>query len=622
MLINQFAWMIPLFPLFSFLILIFGRKYWNKDLTAFVGILFSYLSFHLAVYLFISNLQKMEYAWSVPWFEIGQQAVRLGIEVQPLNAIMLIVVSLVSLLVHLYSWGYMKDDDRFTTYYAYLSLFTFSMFGLVVSPNLLQIYLFWELVGVSSFLLIGFWYQRKAAVSAAKKAFIMTRIGDMGLFIAISLIFWQVGSFELSALREAVYGQEIDPGMITLLAILIFVAAIGKSGQFPLHTWLPDAMEGPTPVSALIHAATMVAAGVYLVANTFWLFQASPLALDVVAYVGGFTAIFAALIAITQNDIKKVLAYSTVSQLGFMMLGLGSLSLTAGVYHLVTHAFFKALLFLVAGAVIVVLNREQDIRKMGGLLEKNYALGVWFCIGCLALAGIPPFAGYFSKEAIILATYADGRIDLFVIGLITVFLTAFYIFRLYFLVFAGSPRGEAGRDQLPSSMTFPVHLLGILTVFIGFINFPQDYLDAFLTRGVPFEMTSLTETPGWVPILTVVLSLIGIGFASHMYGKTNWKPRTWKKPASWIHQLLTNKFYIDQLYNMVVILPLKGLGYLLTGIDRFVIGGLIQLSGWFVMSIGGLSTRLQNGQAQTYAFVSGVGLVLLILGVIAGRLWI
>lgn len=622
MLINQFAWTIPLFPFLSFLILIFGRKYWNKDLTAFIGIIFSYLSFHLSVYLFMSNLNTMDYTWSIPWFEIGEVSVLLGVQIQPLNAIMLIVVSLVSLLVHLYSWGYMKQDERFTTYYAYLSLFSFSMLGLVISPNLLQIYLFWELVGVCSFLLIGFWYQRKAAILAAKKAFIMTRIGDMGLFIALLIVFWQIGSFELIVLREALQNQALPEEMITIVALLIFVAAIGKSGQFPLHTWLPDAMEGPTPVSALIHAATMVAAGVYLVGNMFWLFQASPLALDVVAYVGGFTAIFAALIAIAQNDIKKVLAYSTVSQLGFMMLGLGSLSLTAGVFHLITHAFFKALLFMVAGAVIVMLHREQDIRKMGGLLEKNRTLGVWFCIGCLALAGIPPFAGYFSKEAILLATYASGRMDLFVIGLITVFFTAFYIFRLYFLIFAGSYRGQTEPAKVPAVMIFPLHILGILTITAGFVNYPEQQLEAFLTSVFQMQMVSLADAPNWVPILTLGLSFVGIGIASSIYGKSDWTERVWKAPVSWGKNLLAKKFYIDEFYHYLLILPLKGFGFLLTGIDRFVIGGVVRLTSWFVVKVGSLGSSLQNGQAQTYALVSGVGLVLIIIGLIARGLWI
>lgn len=620
MLINEFAWTIPFFPLLTFLILIFGRKVWNQELSAFIGIIFSYLSFHLSAYLFISNLNKMDFRWSVPWFEIGDTSVQLGVEIGPLQAIMLLVVSLVNLLVQIYSWAYMKHDRRFITYYAYLSLFAFSMLGLVISPNLFQIYFFWELVGVSSFLLIGFWYHRRAAVAAAKKAFIMTRIGDIGLFIAMALVFWEVGSFELSNFRSAVDHGQIEPMMLTIIALLIFLAAMGKSGQFPLHTWLPDAMEGPTPISALIHAATMVAAGVYLIANTFWLFQASTLALDVVAYVGGITAIFAAIIATRQNDIKKVLAFSTVSQLGYMMLALGSLSLTAGVFHLITHAFFKALLFLAAGVVIVSLGHEQDIRKMGGLLEKHRALGVWFCIGCLALAGIPPFSGYFSKEEILLSSYVNGRIDLFILSVLTTFLTAFYIFRLYFLVFAGSYRGKAEIQPSTPVMTVPIHILGILTVLVGWINYPTDYLNTILTEGMRLKSISLEESPTWIPFLTIGLTLLGIGLASKRYGRSGWSPTTFQKPLFYVNQIIEKRFYMDEIYKLLVILPLKGIGFVLTGVDRFVVGGLVRLSGWLMESIGGLGSRLQNGQVQSYVFISGMGLVLLILGLVAGRL--
>lgn len=620
MLINEFAWMIPFFPFLSFLILILGRKVWNQELSAFIGIIFSYLSFHLSAYLFISNLNQMDFQWSIPWFEMGDTSVRLGVEIGALQVIMLMVVSLVNLLIQIYSWGYMKQDKRFTTYYAYLSLFAFSMLGLVISPNLFQIYFFWELVGVCSFLLIGFWYHRGAAVAAARKAFLMTRIGDIGLFIAMALVFWQVGSFELSEFRSAIDQGQIDPMMLTTIALLIFLAAMGKSGQFPLHTWLPDAMEGPTPISALIHAATMVAAGVYLIANMFWLFQASSVALDVVAYVGGITAIFAALIAIRQNDIKKVLAFSTVSQLGYMMLALGSLSLTAGVFHLVTHAFFKALLFLVAGVVIVILGHEQDIRKMGGLLEKNRVLGVWFCIGCLALAGIPPFSGYFSKEEIILSSYLNGRMDLFVLSVLTTFLTAFYIFRLYFLVFAGSYRGKAKIDQSTPVMTVPIHILGIFTIAIGWINFPTQHLNIFLTEGMQLKSISLDDSPTWIPFLTVSLVLLGIGLASKRYGQSHWTPKSFQKPFSFVNRMLEKKFYMDEIYKSLIILPLKGIGYVLTGIDRFVVGGLVRLSGWVMVSVGGLGSRLQNGQVQSYVFISGMGLVLLILGLVAGRL--
>ena len=621
MLINQFTWMIPLFPLLSFIVLIAGRNKWTKELSAFIGIIFTYLSFHMSMYLFISNLENMHYSWSIPWFEMGGKVIRLGLEIQPLNALMLIVVSFISLMVFIYSWGYMREDNRFTIYYAYLSFFTFSMLGLVISSNLLQIYLFWELVGVSSFLLIGFWYHRPDVRAAAKKAFIMTRIGDVGLLIAISLVFWQLGSFELSEFAKAVKANQLAPSMITLLALLIFLAALSKSAQFPLHTWLPDAMVGPTPVSALIHAATMVAAGVYLVANLFWLFQASPIALDVVAYIGGFTAILAAVIAFRQNDIKKILAFSTVSQLGFMMLALGSLGFVAGVFHLITHAFFKALLFLAAGVIIVKFGKEQDIRKMGGLLNKEWVLGLWFCIACLAITGIPPFSGYFSKETIFQSVYVNGRIDLLMVALIASLFTALYIFRLYFLVFTGSYRGEKKLEPVPSVMMFPLHLLGILTIVVGFIDFPNQWLNTFLTKGMEVKSISLTASPNWLPWTTVGISLLGIMFASILYGNQHKSPSpSHKQPFQWINKLLENKFYMDELYQWLIVYPVKGIGYLFLGFDRFVIGGLVRFAAWIPATIGHLGSRLQTGQVQTYILISLFGLLLLIVGLTTGGL--
>ena len=374
---------------------------------------------------------------------------------------MLVIVSLVSFLVHTYSAGYMKGDDRFSVYYAYLGLFTFAMLGLVLSPNLLQTYIFWELVGVGSFLLIGFYFYKEEAKAAAKKAFIMTRIGDVGLLIGMILLFWQVGSFEYDEIFQAVSDGVLSQGMITLTAILIFIGAVGKSGQFPLHTWLPDAMEGPTPVSALIHAATMVAAGVYLVAALFPLFVASEAALMTVAIVGAFTAIFAASIALVQTDIKRVLAYSTVSQLGYMMLALGSAGYVAGVFHLTTHAFFKALLFLAAGSVIHAVH-TQDIEKMGGLWKKLRITGPLFLIGTMAISGVPLLSGFFSKDEILIATWNAGHPVLFTLAVITAFLTAFYMFRLFFMVFTGEIEEQANDvHESPSIMTIPMIVLGL-----------------------------------------------------------------------------------------------------------------------------------------------------------------
>ena len=345
------AWLIPIFPLVSFLVLLlFGRRW--REQGAYVGILLSLASFVLSLVVLQNRLHEPTYSADMDWLAIGDVQLTAGYEITALNALMLVIVSLVSFLVHVYSKGYMQGEERFSVFYAYLGFFTFAMLALVMSPNLLQLYFFWELVGAGSFLLIGFYFYKPEARQAAKKAFIMTRVGDVGLLMGIILLFWETGSFEFTKIFEAVQAGGISDAMLTWIAVLIFIGAVGKSGQFPLHSWLPDAMEGPTPVSALIHAATMVAAGVYLVASMFPLFTASDAAMQTVAITGGVTALFAASIALVQTDIKRVLAYSTISQLGFMMLALGAGGYVAGVFHLMTHAFFKALLFLAAGSVI------------------------------------------------------------------------------------------------------------------------------------------------------------------------------------------------------------------------------------------------------------------------------
>ena len=417
----DYAWLIPLFPLVSFLLLIiFGKKI--REGSSVLSIFFVFLSFILAVLVLIERFSEASVKHKWVWLRAGDVDISFGFEVTALGALMLFIVTLVSLLVHVYSKGYMKGDERLPTFYAYLGLFTFAMLGLVISTNLLQLYIFWELVGLGSFLLIGFYFFKEEAKAAAKKAFIMTRIGDVGLFIGMILIFWYAGSFEYDAIFRAIYTGDLPPYMITITAILIFIGAMGKSGQFPLHTWLPDAMEGPTPVSALIHAATMVAAGVYLVATMFPLFSASTVAMQTVAIVGAFTAIFAASIGLVQTDIKRVLAYSTVSQLGYMMLALGSAGYVAGVFHLTTHAFFKALLFLAAGSVIHAVH-TQNINKMGGLQKKMKVTGTLFLIGTLAISGVPLLSGFFSKDEILAATWMNGNYVLFTLAVIILLLT-------------------------------------------------------------------------------------------------------------------------------------------------------------------------------------------------------
>ncbi|ATO49163.1 NADH-quinone oxidoreductase subunit L [Brevibacillus laterosporus] len=625
----QYAWLVPLFPLIAFaIILSFGRQL--KEGAGYISILLTAASLVLACITFMARFQEgaQDYVLSIKWLQVGDYVIPVGFEVNQLNAMMLVIVSIVSLLVQIYSRGYMQGDQRFPVFYQYLALFTFSMLGLVISPNLLQLYIFWELVGVCSFLLVGYYYFKPEAKAAAKKAFIVTRIGDVGLFIAICLLFWQTGRFEFDDIFTAIQGGKVEPFIITLAAILIFVGAAGKSGQFPLHTWLPDAMEGPTPVSALIHAATMVAAGVYLVATTFPLFIESPIALDVVAYVGGFTAIFAASIGLTQRDIKRVLAYSTVSQLGFMMMALGvagAAGYVAGTFHLMTHAFFKALLFLAAGSVIHAAH-TQDVFKMGGLSKRMPVTSVVFLIGCLAIAGIPPFSGFWSKEEILGAVYAAGRYDLLVIAIVAAFFTAFYMFRLYFLTFRGTPASEGAKKayESPSVMTIPMLLLALLAIGAGFINLPNaPVLGEWLMSGSvgQFIIDKYGEEAGhgalWLQIVAVIISLFGIGLAYLIYGKKNLPNDIISEQLPWLYQLSYRKFYMDEIYTFVFIRPLKGIGLAFNWLDYYIIDGLVRSIGGLTNMVGRLLSRLQSGQMQTYGFVVLLGLVVLMVSLTA-----
>lgn len=625
--ILQMAWLIPLFPLLAFIVILsFGRRL--KEGAAYVGIMFTGVSFILALLTFWQRFQggADDFKFSFDWLTIGDNVLTMGFEVNQLNAMMLVIVTLVSLLVQIYSRGYMHGDDRYPVFFQYLSLFTFSMLGLVISANLVQVYIFWELVGVCSFLLVGYYFYKPEAKAAAKKAFIVTRIGDVGLFIGIILLFWWTGSFEYSDIFNAVSSGVLTEEQITLAALLIFIGAVGKSGQFPLHTWLPDAMEGPTPVSALIHAATMVAAGVYLVAATYPIFLGSETALTVVAYVGGFTAIFAASIGLTQRDIKRVLAYSTVSQLGYMMLALGAASAAgyvAGTFHLMTHAFFKALLFLAAGSVIHALH-TQDLFEMGGLWKKMRVTAAVFLIGCLAIAGIPPFSGFWSKEEILGAVYAAGRYDLFWIAVVAAFFTAFYMFRLFFLTFAGEGRGNQHEaHESPGTMTLPMIVLAVFAVIAGFINTPYaPVLHDWLTSGVAgsyLEQHGHTEHgPSWLMWVAILVSLAGIGLAYLMYGKRSVSAELISRPLPWLYQLSYRKYYMDEFYHYTVVRTLGWLGLLLKVFDRYIVDGLVYLTGRISEGIGVLHGYLQNGQIQRYGFIIAVGLLLLAVGLTVG----
>ncbi|MDU5141497.1 MAG: NADH-quinone oxidoreductase subunit L [Paenibacillus dendritiformis] len=627
--LSQYAWIIPVIPLLAFLVLTaFGRQMKGAAVT--LGVFSSFAACVLSILILWERMTGApdDYTRSFEWFRVGDIRLEFGFDVTNLNALMLVIVTLVSTLVNMYSKAYMEDDERQTVFYAYIALFTGAMLGLVLSPNLIQLYIFWELVGGCSFLLIGFWYERPAARAAAKKAFIVTRIGDVGLLVAILILFWHMPNHALDftmignvfANADSMAQHGISAGLGTWLAALIFLGAVGKSGQFPLHTWLPDAMEGPTPISALIHAATMVAAGVYLVARTFAIFSLSPTAMMIVAGVGGFTAIFAASIAAAQWDMKRILAYSTVSQLGYMMMALGLGAVTAGIFHLFTHAFFKALLFLGAGSVIHAIH-TQDIFRMGGLGNRMKVTAWTFAIGALALSGIPPLSGFWSKDAILGAAWEQNML-LFIVGAVTVFITAFYMARLFFLVFTGSAAADSDAESVreaPASMTFPLVVLAVLAAVAGFVHTP--FSGAFGTWLNADEPGSSVHAAAM--IISVLAGVLGIGLGYIWYGPRGSRRGGTREAANPFYRLVANKYYIDELYEIVFVRSLAGLGRILQAFDTWIVAGIVRLVSGTAIGIGKTGTRLQNGQLQTYGLMSLFGFAALIVFILAlgRRFW-
>ncbi|MCR9254899.1 MAG: NADH-quinone oxidoreductase subunit L [Alphaproteobacteria bacterium] len=569
------------------------------------------------------------------WVISGDFVVDWALRFDTLTAVMLIVVNGVSTMVHVYSIGYMSHDDAKPRFMAYLSLFTFFMLMLVTADNLLQLFFGWEGVGLASYLLIGFWYHKDSANAAAMKAFIVNRVGDVGFALGIMAIFFLFGTVsfdEIFARAPEMVGQQfsfigIEADALTIAAILLFIGAMGKSAQFMLHTWLPDAMEGPTPVSALIHAATMVTAGVFLVCRMSPLFEYAPLALDIVAFVGATTAIFAATVGLTQFDIKRVIAYSTCSQLGYMFFAAGVSAYGAAMFHLFTHAFFKALLFLGAGAVIHAMSDEQDMRKMGGIWKKipiTYAM-MW--IGSLALAGVPFFAGMYSKDIVIEAAYAAhstiGQYA-FWMGVIAAFLTAFYSWRLIIMTFHGKPRASAEVmshiHESPNVMLIPLYVLAVGAVFSGYLGygyFVGDEREAFWGASL-FVLNDTIEAahhvPLWVKLLPIVVGLVGIGFAYVCYMFFPIIPAISSSLFGPIYRFFYNKWYFDELYDRIFVKPSLYLGFgfwkagdgnLIDGVGPDGVAGLTKdLSGWV--------SRLQSGYLYHYAFVMLVGVVIFI----------
>src|SRR5438309_1900423 len=522
-------WLILLAPLASAGVITLFTLRW-KALSSFISVAAVIISFICSCLIFTqSGISAREFTW----IDVGGVfKVPFGFVLDNLSKTMLVLVSGVGSLIHIYSLGYMRDDEGKSRYFAALSLFMFAMLGIVLSNNFVMLFIFWELVGFTSYVLIGHWFQRDGAADAAKKAFITTRIGDFGFMLGILLVWAATGSVVFAEIAPRLATLTNHPAFLTTASLLIFCGAVGKSAQFPLHIWLPDAMEGPTPVSALIQAATMVAAGVYMLVRVGFIIQASQAALLVIAWIGTITAMLAALIATQQSDIKRILAYSTLSQLGYMVMAVGLASNEAAIFHLFTHAFFKALLFLAAGSVIVVLHHEQNIWEMGQLRRRLPITFLTFAAGALALIGCPPFSGFFSKDAILAVAY-EHNLPIFAVALFTAFLTAFYVIRMLVIVFFGNPRSDSAREgrESPPVMTMPLIVLAILATLGGFAFFTRNFLK------LPTEKAP--NAFGVVPVLAIIALILGVGLAFALYRGRATEPVK--------VELLRRKFYFDEV---------------------------------------------------------------------------
>lgn len=611
----EHAWLIPLLPAISFVIIGMVTRSYGK-LSAAIAVSMSTISFLLAVGVTLAVLAgnitvDAPFVQKLSWFHIGNVNISMGVLIDPLTAMMLMVVTTVSLLVQIYSCGYMEGDPGYGRFFAFLSLFAGSMLGLVLAVNFLQMYFFWELVGLCSYLLIGFYYYKISAREAAKKAFMTTRVGDFGLLLGILLLQLTFGTLDFMELQQLVpiYVMHGGAGFLTIIALLLFVGPIGKSGQFPLHVWLPDAMEGPTPVSALIHAATMVVAGVYLVGRAFFLFSQLPAVMTVIAWLGGFTAIFAASIAITQRPIKRILAYSTISQLGYMMLALGVGSLTSSFFHLMTHAFFKAMLFLSAGAVMHAMAEEADIFKMGGLRKKMPVTFAAMTIGVLAISGIPPFAGFFSKDEI-LAAAAQVSPALYILATITAFMTAFYMARLLFVAFMGQPANQEAYDhahEVGWFMRVPLIVLSVLSVVSG-IWAHMAGLGDWVRFGAPAHEGMNLMIAG----TSTLLAVIALVLAWKVYVAKSWDADALAEKWGVLYQLSFHKFYIDEIYAALIKVFVDGIAKVLYWIDVHIVDGIVNALGGLVRAVSEMLSPAENGQVQSYAGVYLFGVIVLL----------
>jgi NADH-quinone oxidoreductase subunit L len=651
----DYVWLIPLFPAIGFVINgLFGRSLGRK-VVSWVGPSVIGLSFLTAILIFFEMIgrppterlfEKVIFDWVVS----GSFQTVIGYQIDPLSILMVLVVTGVSFFIHIYSVGYMHDDQGFARYFTYLNLFVFMMLNLVLANNFLLMFVGWEGVGLCSYLLIGFWYEKDSASNAGKKAFVVNRVGDFGFILGIFLIFTSLGKhgiWTLDFTEVFANANKLDIGTVTAITILLFIGACGKSAQIPIYVWLPDAMEGPTPVSSLIHAATMVTAGVYMVARCNVLYSMAPIAMAVVAIIGVATAIFTASIGFCQNDIKKVLAYSTISQLGYMFLGVGVGAFSAGIFHLMTHAFFKGLLFLGAGSVMHALSGELDMRKMGALRKKIPYTFWTFFVATLAIAGIPGLSGFFSKDEILWQAFSSphGYWLLWAVAALAAGMTAFYMFRALFMTFFGESRVDHQVahhvHESPKIMTIPLMILAVLSVIGGYIGVPHvlgganhihEFLAPVLGGGVEpakahagisilsHAWASGGEAGGHSAILellmmmvSVVIALIGIGVAYLFYVKNPALPKRVAEKWKGLYKLVFNKYYVDELYEILFINSLKNLGTgLWRGFDEFVIDGTVNGIAYFIGFLSGMMRKIQTGLVQSYAFSMIIGGIVLV----------
>jgi len=625
---TEIFWLIPFVPALSTLILgVFGRKL-PKKYVSFQACFAIFISFAISVISLIGLLQTARESYPLvknlfSWINSGSFQANLSLQLDPLSAIMALVVSGVGFIIHVYSVGYMADDEGYTRYFTYLNLFTFAMLILVMASNIVLMFVGWEGVGLCSYLLIGFWFEKHSAANAGKKAFIVNRVGDAAFILGILFIFLHIGSGEFTAINGAISGGAVSQGLATLIAILLFVGATGKSAQIPLYVWLPDAMEGPTPVSALIHAATMVTAGVYMVCRMNLLYTLSETAALIVAIVGALTAIYAGTMALTQNDIKRVLAYSTISQIGYMFIGCGVGAYAAGMFHLYTHAFFKSLLFLCAGSVIHALSGEANMKKMGGLRKYLPITYFTFLIGAIAIAGVPFLSGFFSKDAILTQAFAQGKYFIWALGILGAVLTAFYMFRLIFLTFYGEerlePEAKKHIHESPRAMTIPLVILAFFSVVAGYIGLPvvfgkklnlfHSFLEPVIGEGHEAHLGLGTE---WVLILiSVAVAFLGIYIAYVFYIRSPQIPSTLIARFPFVHKLLFNKYYVDEIYNAIFVnSTIKGSEIIYDKFDLKVIDGGVNGTATAAGFFGKILSYFQSGLIKDYALIFLLGLII------------